>query len=170
MSCTNCGKCCNFEKSGHAPFITATDMRVWLEKGLWHIIKRVRLDVGKEKDKLRENARQQWIFEHPGGSCYFRQRGKCVIYSVRPLACAVYPASEDTCKSGAMVRCTNKHLLRMFRQAHKEWGRSSDEWRQEKLEEILKEAQDRGFVGFHPVAKAEETIEQAKTRGLRPSQ
>jgi Fe-S-cluster containining protein len=164
MTCTNCGQCCNFDKSGHAPFITATDMRVWLDKGLWNIIKRVRFLVGKEKDALDENPRQEWTFENPGGSCYFRFNGKCGIYSVRPLVCAVYPASEDTCINGTMQQCGNKHLLRQFKKAHKEWDQGTDEWRQDTLKKILMEAEDLGFVGFHAQVTPLETIEQAKKR------
>lgn len=165
-NCTNCGKCCNFTACGHQPFITAADMRVWLDKGLWHIIKRVRFTMGKELDKLGEHPRQEWTFEHSDdklGTCAFRINGKCAIYSVRPLACAVYPV-QGTCIAKNVPKVTNKHLLRQFTAAHKEWSRSSDEWRQDKLKEILADAESRGYVGRRVVPVPLETIDQARNR------
>ena len=138
--CVNCGKCCNFDASGHQPFITATDMRNWLDKGLWHVIKHVQFTLGGTKDE----PVQEWTFHHKNGTCVFRMNGKCAIHSVAPLACQVYPVGKP-CRNGTLPANRNKHLLRVFIQAHKEWSKVNDQWKQDKLKELLAECVERGL-------------------------
>lgn len=143
LKCNNCGKCCDFGKSGHRPYITATDVRVWLDKGLWHIIKQIEFIIAKGEGSVERQ--QEWSFRAVKGVCVFRINGKCAIYSVRPLACAVYPV-VGTCRNHLETKCTNKHLIRQFQKAHKEWRRATNEWKQDKLKELIAACEKRGLI------------------------
>jgi Fe-S-cluster containining protein len=132
-ACVNCGKCCSFVK--HKPFLTAVDVQGWLDKGLWHVLKRLQFEIGA--DSKGDKTRQQWTFqEDKQRNCVFRGNGKCLIYSVRPLTCQVYPVG-GYCENKTLPRCVNKHLLRQFIKASHDFARSSDEWRGDKLKEII---------------------------------
>jgi Fe-S-cluster containining protein len=139
--CVQCGKCCSMIK--HQPFLTAIDVQGWINKGLWHIIKELRFTTGKTDGK----PRQEWTFQQDKyGNCLFLGNGKCLIYRVRPLVCQVYPTNTmGTCENGTNSKHASKAISKQFLHAIANWNKSNDGWRQDKLEELIKECEKRGL-------------------------
>ena len=126
----------------HQPFLTAIDVQNWISKSLWHIIKEMRFTTGK--GETRDKPRQEWTFQQDDkGNCVFLGDGRCLIYRERPLVCRAYPTG-GVCESVQHMN-PSVHLSRAFQKAIKDWNRSDDQWRQDKLEEMIKECEKRGL-------------------------
>lgn len=161
--CVNCGKCCQLDNQ--APFILPVDVRRWIKFQLWDVMKEVRfthsrkegmVDIKCDECALKkmsngvcvfkigdeceaQTLEQQWTFRTKSRDnleCIWREKGKCQIYSVRPLACTAYPLG---------FKCLNKRIVpvkKTIRLAHykaySEWIKAPRKWRQDKLKEIHK--------------------------------
>jgi Fe-S-cluster containining protein len=137
MTCNDCGKCCRMD--AHKPFITARDVQKWIDDGKWKIINQLCFTVGGTKEK----PVQEWTFKEKDGYCVFHGVGKCRIYSSRPLVCQAYPSNTEVCEGKQMIPRASKHVLRSHNAAIKNWNQASQEWRQEKLMELITHARGR---------------------------
>ena len=66
--CKICGRCCDFEKSGHRLFISSPEL-IYLPEG--------------------------WLKPMPAGRCPFNEEGKCAVYDFRFAGCRIYYCSGD---------------------------------------------------------------------------